>query len=71
MNVGTPTPNVTFNQTSPLTGDEVKSSSKSGFSDGSSELSQGKKNKMVPANSEVRYYGRGKLRESELQAAYV
>lgn len=68
MNIGTPTPNVTFNQTSPLTGEEVKSSSKSGFSDGSSELSQGKKNKMVPANSEVRYYGRGKLCA---QAAYV
>lgn len=54
--VQTPTPTVTFNQTTPLSGDEAKSS---GFSDASSELSQGKKSKMVPATSEVRYYGRG------------
>jgi hypothetical protein len=39
----------------------VKSGSKSGFSDGSSDMSgsQGKKGKITPT-SEVRYYGRGK-----------
>jgi hypothetical protein len=40
----------------------MKSGSKSGFSDASSELSgnSSKKNKITP-NSEVRYYGRGEL----------
>jgi hypothetical protein len=39
----------------------VKSGSKSGFSDGSSDMSsQGKKAKITPT-SEVRYYGRGKF----------
>jgi hypothetical protein len=54
----------TFNQTAPLMEEDerVKGSSKSGFSDASSDLSgQSKKNKITP-NSEVRYYGRGKLR---------
>jgi hypothetical protein len=39
----------------------VKSGSKSGFSDGSSDMSgsQGKRGKITPT-SEVRYYGRGK-----------
>jgi len=60
----TPTPAMTFNQTAPLMEEEelqrVKSGSKSGFSDGSSDLSsQGKKAKITPT-SEVRYYGRGK-----------
>lgn len=54
-------PAAPFNQTAPLMEEDerVKSSSKSGFSDGSSELSaNAKKNKITP-NSEVRYYGRG------------
>lgn len=59
-------PAVTFNQTSPLPEGEdlAKTVSKSGFSDASSDLSSGaaKKGKMVAANSEVRYYGRGKFR---------
>ena len=55
----------TFNQTAPLMEEEertVKSGSKSGFSDASSDLSgqSAKKNKITP-NSEVRYYGRGEL----------
>ena len=55
----------TFNQTAPLMEEEertMKSGSKSGFSDASSELSgnSSKKNKITP-NSEVRYYGRGEL----------
>jgi hypothetical protein len=54
----------TFNQTAPLMEEDergLKSSSKSGFSDASSDLSgqSSKKNKITP-NSEVRYYGRGK-----------
>jgi hypothetical protein len=60
----TTTPALTFNQTAPLMEEElqrVKSGSKSGFSDGSSDMSgsQGKKGKITPT-SEVRYYGRGK-----------
>jgi hypothetical protein len=63
--IGTHAPGMAFNQTAPLIEEEdegVKSGSKSGFNDTSSDLSgQVKKDKITP-NSEVRYYGRGKLR---------
>ena len=63
----------TFNQTAPLMEEDerVKSSSKSGFSDASSDLSgQSKKNKITP-NSEVRYYGRGKIALPTAAAAHL
>jgi hypothetical protein len=58
-----PPTTTTFNQTSPLTSEDMnpKSSSKSNFSDASSGLSAGARNgkgKITPS-SEVRYYGRG------------
>jgi len=61
-----------FNQTAPLLEEEeraIKSSSKSGFSDASSDLSgqSSKKNKITP-NSEVRYYGRGEFRAFHSQS---
>lgn len=58
---GTPAPPMTFNQTAPLSEEDerIRGSSKSGFSDASSELSaNAKKNKITPS-SEIRYYGRG------------
>jgi hypothetical protein len=63
--IGSHAPPTTFHQTAPLMEEDeqqqrTKSSSKSGFSDASSDLSgQARKNKITP-NSEVRYYGRGK-----------
>lgn len=60
---GTPSSAMPFNQTAPLMEEDEtnKTSSKSGWSDASSDLSgQTKKNKITP-NSEVRYYGRGKI----------
>ena len=73
IGTSTPTPAMTFNQTAPLLEEEelqrVKSGSKSGFSDGSSDMSsQGKKGKITPT-SEVRYYGRGKFPRIELVSA--
>ncbi|KAM0715910.1 hypothetical protein Q7P37_008424 [Cladosporium fusiforme] len=68
MHSGVQTPTVTFNQTSPLVSEDLKGSSKSGFSDASSEMSQGKKNKLVPATSEVRYYGRGGAQNIKLKS---
>jgi hypothetical protein len=71
----TTTPAMTFNQTAPLMEEElqrVKSGSKSGFSDGSSDMSsQGKKGSKITPTSEVRYYGRGKSFASETDSLMI
>lgn len=53
-------PATTYNQTAPISRDEiVRSSGKSAFSERSSDSGQGKKKDKIDAKSEVRVYGRG------------